>query len=199
MRMTFVVTSVALAVVVAVQIGCGRSESARSTPDTVSGVTSGTVADRTDIMKSTTSSATSGASTAPGQPIVIHTTGNEMVLGLARDTVYMGLSDSLLAKTRADMTKDRSDTGGMGGAFADMIKKTVGNALGKRVAYPIADIQSVRYDNGAIKFDYRNKHAISFENVHTENKQVLAAFAPDDARRFVAAVNAALRADDRAQ
>ncbi|MGI9090186.1 MAG: hypothetical protein ACR2GG_03660 [Gemmatimonadaceae bacterium] len=178
--MTIVVAGVALA---AVQLACGKSESARSASDT---------------MSSTAAGATPGA-TAPNQSFVIHTSGNEMVLGLARDTVYMGLSDSLLAKTRADMAKDRSDTGGMGGAFADMIKKTVGNALGKRVAYPISDIQSVRYDNGEIKFDYRNKHAISFESVHTNNKDALAAFAPDDARRFVAAVNAALRTDDRAQ
>lgn len=195
MRMTIVATSVTVAALAAVQLGCGTSESARSASDNTSSTAVGPSASAT----STTSRATAGATAVPGQPIVIHTTGNEMVLGLARDTVYMGLSDSLLAKARTDMTRDKSDTGGMGGAFADMIKKTVGNALGKRVAYPIADIQSVRYDNGEVKFDYRNKHAISFENVHTDNKQALATFAPDDARRFVAAVNAALRADDRAQ
>ncbi len=196
MRMTIVVASVVLA---AVQVACGKSESARSTSDTTSSTVSSTVVNPTASATAMTSGATAGSN----QPVVIYTTGHEMVLGLARDTVYMGLSDSLLAKTRADMAKDRSDSGGMGGAFADMIKKTVGNALGKRVTYPISDIQSVRYDNGEIKFDYRHKHAISFESVSAgngdENKKALAAFAPADAQRFVAAVNAALRADDTAQ
>lgn len=196
MRMTVVVTSVTLAALATVQIGCSKSESARSTSaDTMSRTVAGPSARAT----ATTSSATSNAIAAPGQPIAIHTTGNEVVLGLEHDTVYMGLSDSVLANARADMAKDKSDTAGMGGAFADMIKKTVGNALGKRVTYPISDIQSVRYDNGDIKFQYRNKHTMTFESIDAHNKKALAMFAPDDARRFVAAANAALARDDGAQ
>lgn len=192
MRMTVVATGVTVVALVAVQLGCGKSESARSaSAHTMSGVTSGTSASPSASATAMTSSAIA----APDGSIVIRTTGNEMVLGLANDTVYMGLSDSVLTKTRAEMKRDR-DTSGMGGAFADMIKRTVGNALGKRIAYPISDIQSVRYDKGEIKFDYRHKHTMSFESVSTNNKKALASFAPADAERFVAAVNSALKSDD---
>ncbi len=144
--------------------------------------------------------AASGQSaTTSGQPIVIQTVDRGIVLGLVHDTVYMGLSDSLLTKARTDMTRDRADTGVLGGAFAAFIKKTVGNALGTRVRYPISDIQSVRYEDGEIKFEYRNKHAMSFESISGHDTKALADFAPSDARRFVAAVNASLRTDDATQ
>lgn len=194
MRMTIIFANAALVALAAVQSGCGRSESARSaSADTMSGVMSGTAAGPSASATAMTSSAIA----APDESIVIHTTGNEVLLGLANDTVYMGLSDSVLTKTRAEMKRDR-DTSGMGGAFADMIKRTVGNALGKRVTYPISDIQSVRYDKGEIKFDYRHKHTMSFESVSANNKKALASFAPANAERFVAAVNAALKSDDSA-
>lgn len=133
---------------------------------------------------------------AGDQSIVIHNTGNKVVLGLVRDTIYMGLSDSLLTSARTDMARERDSSGGLAGSFAGLIKKTVGNALGKRVSYPISDIQSVRYENGEIQFEYRNKHVLSFESISADNGKVLASFAPADAQRFVAAVNAALKRDD---
>lgn len=189
MRPGVIIVNAALA---AVQIGCARSDPARSGVDTVTAATVTTPG-------SAANASTTGGVPSPEQPIAIHTIGNKMVLGLANDTVYMGLSDSLLARTRADIARERDTSAGMGSAFADMIRKGVGNALGKRVAYPISDIRSIRYDNGEIKFDYRTRHVMSFESISTDHRKALASFAPADAERFVTAVNLALKRDDSSQ
>lgn len=183
---------VAGAVFLAAPVACSRSEPSSSRTSATSSVTSRNTS-------GASASASASVAASAGDATVIHTADNAVVLGLAHDTVYMGLSDSLLTKTRAEMAHDGSDTGDMGGALAGFIKRRVGSALGMRVRYPISDIQSVRYENGEIKFEYRHKHAMSFESVSSDRQKALAAFAPDDARRFVAAVNAALRMDDNAQ
>lgn len=191
MRVNIVLAGAALVIA---PLACGRSESASAAADTAIAVATNTESS-SDSAPTTAPPATIGADGS----IAIHSSGNEMVLGLARDTVYMGLSDSLLAKTRAGMSRESSDWSGGGSGLANLIKSRVGDALGSRVRYPIADIQGVRYVNGAIEFDYRHKHAISFESVSTDHEKALASFTPDDSRRFVAAVNAALRADDSRQ
>lgn len=189
MRKTVLVTGTALLVCV---VGCGESNPRHDRGASNSSTSSAS--------GSSGANGTGTASTmASGQPIVIHNIGNEVVLGLVHDTVYMGLSDSLLTKARSDMARDQADTGGLGSAFGGFIKKTVGNALGTRVRYPISDIESVRYENGEIKFQYRHRHVMSFESVSATNRKALASFSPADSQRFVAAVNAALRADENAQ
>ena len=112
-------------------------------------------------------------------------------LGLASDTVYMGLSDSLLASIRDSMATD-SEGSGIGGTMSRFIKRSVGSALKMQVTYPIEDIQSAKYENGKIQFAYRQKRRMSFEEVNTNKKNALEDFAPADAQRFVDAVNAAI-------
>jgi predicted small lipoprotein YifL len=143
--------------------------------------------------------AAADSAVASGAPIVIYTTKHAVDLTLAHDTVSMGLSDSVLAKARTDMDRDTDeDTSELAQRIGGMIKRGVASALKTRVTYPISDIESARYEDGAIRFAYRNKHRFSFENVHTDNnRDVLSAFAPADAQRFVAAVNAAIRAQGK--
>lgn len=135
---------------------------------------------------------TTAPTDAPGA-VSIRTNDHRMTLTLARDTVSMGLSDSVLADVKRQMAKDTSDHG-IAGAFSGFIKKTVSSALHGRVAYPVQDIQDAKYENGRIVFTYRQPREMKFEDVSTDHNKVLTMFPPDDAKRFVAAVDSAIAA-----
>lgn len=144
---------------------------------------------------------TQNVSTDDPDAVIIHTTDNSVTLALANDTVSMGLSDSALTVARKDMAKDiAKDTAGrgMGGALSKFIQKTVSSALRTRIAYPVQDLESAKYENGAIVFTYRVKRKATFDNVSTDHHKALQSFAPADAQRFVAAVDSAI-ADARGQ
>ncbi|HEX6966042.1 MAG TPA: hypothetical protein VF166_09600 [Gemmatimonadaceae bacterium] len=145
----------------------------------------------------------------PGD-ILIRTTDGSVDLALVHDTVWMKLSDSVLNKVQHDLdtTRDahRSD---FGASIAKMVKGTVGSALHARIEIPVADLDNVHYEDGALKFDYRDgarptlfvlgkarpasfdEHS-GFHIQRTEHKPVLQSFSPEDAQRFVAAVRAAM-------
>ncbi|HEV2641750.1 MAG TPA: hypothetical protein VGT98_03545 [Candidatus Elarobacter sp.] len=159
---------------------------------------------RTERVQDTT--ATRGATAAgdsivaSGEPFVIHTKKSQVNLGFANDTVYMALSDSLRARARSEMdTSGSEDSSGFGRVLSSVIKKTVNRALGARVAYAVSELDGARYEDGTIRFDYRNKHRFSFESVKTDNRDALSDFDPADAQRFVAVVNAAIRAQRSGQ
>lgn len=141
------------------------------------------------------------ASSAPAAPrtpragdLTIITTDSAVALSLEGDTVAMRLSDKVLAQARHDMEKDKDhrDSSAFGASIERMVKSTVSSALGTRITYALTDLDDVRYDGGAIKFDYRRrKHLMSFESVKPNKRPALESFEPVDARRFVAAVRAA--------
>ncbi len=125
--------------------------------------------------------------------VMIRTTDGAMNMGLANDTVFLGLSDSVLTEARKDMARDTEETSNaFAGAIERMVKKSVGSALKTRLKYPLADIDSVWYSGGAIKFAYRNKRLIPFEGVSQNGHQALQSFTPEDAQLFVATVDSAI-------
>jgi hypothetical protein len=145
----------------------------------------------------------------PGD-IRITTTDGHVDLVLVDDTISMGLADSLVRSARQDVdTGTAADikAGGMGGRLASAVKGVVGNALGMRVEVPLQDVEDVRYEDGAIKFSFRDGtgptmmvlgkrrpvsfDAPQFERNHGDERSALQSFSEKDAERFVAAVRAA--------
>lgn len=147
--------------------------------------------------------------------MLIHNTDGTVDLALVHDTVWMKLSDSVLNKVQHDLdtTRDanRSD---FGARIAKMVRGTVGSALRTRIEIPVADLDNVHYEDGALKFDYHDgakptmlilgkRKPVSFDNAkfnvtqsrhnvkYSSSKPVLETFSPEDAERFVAAVRAA--------
>lgn len=127
-----------------------------------------------------------------GDSVVVHTTDGAVKLGLVHDTVFMGLSDSVLTLARTDMARDTETHNALAGTIERMVKKSVSSALQTRLKYPLADIDSAHYANGAIKFAYRNRRTMAFEDVKQNGKRALNSFSPEDAQRFVATVNSAI-------
>lgn len=134
------------------------------------------------------------AAAISGDTTVIRTTDGAIKLGLAGDTVYMGLTDSVLAAARQDMARDTEEKSVVAGTIERFVKKSVSSALQTRLKYPLADLDSATYSGGAIKFAYRNKRRMGFEDVSQDGHKALQSFAPDDAQRFVDALNSAIRA-----
>ncbi len=141
-----------------------------------------------------------GAASYNGGPLghsdanmAIKTTDGAMKLGVAHDTVYMGLSDSVLAVATNDMAKDTEESGSaFAGRIERMVKTSVGKALKTRLTYPLADLDTVTYSDGTIRFKYRIRRKIAFEDVSQSNHKALQSFSPEDAQRFVATVDSAI-------
>jgi hypothetical protein len=70
------------------------------------------------------------------------------------------------------------------------VKKTVQSTLGQQFEYPIADVRDARYENGTIVLDVNGREPRLLANTKVGGKKLLESFRPDDAQRFVAAVNA---------
>jgi len=143
-------------------------------------------------------SGNSGPALVPGKAfgdsMEIRTTDGTMKLGLARDTVFMGLTDSVLTAARTDMARDTEEKkSAIGSAIERFVKKSVSSALQMKLKYPLADLDSVTYNNGRIKFAYRNRRKMAFENVTQSGRNALDSFDPVDAQRFVNLVNSAIR------
>lgn len=142
----------------------------------------------------TEGSANAGSGRMSGDSLVIQTTDGTMKLGLVHDTVFLGLTDSVLAVARTDMARDTEESSN---AFARTleryVKSKVSSALQMHLNYPLADVKGASYSNGMIKFSYRNRRKMGFEDVKRDGRKALASFSPDDAREFVATVNSAIR------
>ena len=134
------------------------------------------------------------ATAASSDTVAIRTTDGAIQLGLARDTVYMGLTDSVLTLARNDMARDTEETKNViAGTIEKFVKKSVSSALQTRLKYPLTDLDSATYSNGAIKFAYRDKRRMAFEDVSQNGHKALQSFTPEDAQRFVSVVNSAIR------
>lgn len=127
-----------------------------------------------------------------GDSAVIHTSDGAIKLGLVHDTVFMGLSDSVLTLARTDMARDTETHNALAGTIERMVKKSVSSALQTHLTYPLADIDSAHYGNGTIRFAYRNRRTMAFEDVKQNGKRALDSFPPEDAQQFVKTVNSAI-------
>lgn len=127
-----------------------------------------------------------------GDSLEIRTTDGAIKLGLVHDTVFMGLTDSVLAAAQNDMARDTEAKSAIARTVERLVKKSVSSALQTRLKYPLADIDSAHYSDGAIKFAYRDRRRMAFEDVKQNGHNALQSFAPEDAQKFVATVNSAI-------
>ncbi|MEO7102831.1 MAG: hypothetical protein ABI311_05640 [Gemmatimonadaceae bacterium] len=138
-------------------------------------------------------SVSNGPARMSGDSIVIRTNDGAIQLGLVNDTVFMGLTDSVLAIARTDMAKDTEETKSVvAGAIERFVKKSVSSALHTRLKYALAEIDSAHYSDGGIKFAYRERRKMAFEDVKQNNRVALNSFSPEDAQNFVSTVNDAI-------
>ena len=127
-----------------------------------------------------------------GDSVGITNRTGAVLLSVARDSVSMGFSPATLEKIRKE-----TDTTGAGSGFGAMIERKVKSGvqslLSTRVMVPVDNIESVRYEDGAIQFTYRSRpRGMKLEDIKIDKEPALASFREEDARAFVKAVEARL-------
>jgi hypothetical protein len=137
-----------------------------------------------------TSSAGTGASATD---VRIQTTRGELDLALVGDTISAGLAPAALAKARQATDTAHVNATGLGGSIERLVKSSVQQAVGTRVAFPVSVVKDVRYENGRIEFEWHERPTRLLEQTKIDDKPFLESFRPEDAERFVAAVRAKIR------
>lgn len=137
------------------------------------------------------SAAPSSDSLSPGD-LRIFNSDSAVDLTLQGDKILAGLSPKTVGMIRAKLDTSRAgDSGGLGGDIAKIVKTTVANTIGTHAAFPLSEIRDIRYENGALIFDWKDggTHEL-FGNVKIHEGKVSNSFRADDAERFIAAVRA---------
>ena len=185
MRSPIGLTTIAVlsfAITVAACSGSARNDSSNSVDTTAKTV------------EAVTPPAPSAVSGAEGDSVGIINRTGAVLLSVARDSVSMGFSPATLAKIRRETDTTKAGTG-LTGMIERTVKSGVQTMLAKRVMVPVADIETVRYEDGAIKFDYRTRPSgMKLEDIKIDNEPALHSFREADARAFVSAVQARLQA-----
>jgi hypothetical protein len=172
---------VLLAALVLAAVACGRRDNPNPdpgvNPDANPGRDQGNVSHR-DTM-----------TLGPGD-VRITNQDSSVDLAAVGQRIVVRLSDKTMAKVHegTDTTKLRDS--GLGGSIERMVKRTVASALGQQFEYPIADVRDARYENGAIVLDVNGREPRLLANTKVGGKKLMESFRPEDAQRFVAAVNA---------
>ena len=122
--------------------------------------------------------------------IRIVTTNGGIDLALIDDSISTGLSPQTLQTVRAETDTASVSGTGLGSQIERMVKGTVQGAVGKRIGFPLSEVREVRYDGEKLVFEWAGEPRTLFDNTKINGKPLLASFAPEDARRFAAAVNA---------
>lgn len=127
--------------------------------------------------------------------IRIVSTDSSVEMSLIGEHIATRLGPKVIAQMDRDLAKDTSDRhdGALGAMIAGAVKGTVRSALTRDYGFPLSDVRDVRYENGAIVFDWKSKPTMNPETMKVNDRKFLESFSPDDARRFVAAVRTRLQ------
>jgi hypothetical protein len=120
----------------------------------------------------------------------IVTTNGGVDLALIGDSISTGLSPAALRKVREETDTSKVSGTGFSASIEKMVKDKVQGAIGTRVSFPVSAVREARYDGQKIVFEWNGEPRKLFDNTKIDGKPLLASFSPEDARRFVDAVNA---------
>ncbi len=130
------------------------------------------------------------------EPLVSITSENGLFeLVLTRAKVSLQITPALREKMEQDWQRAKADLQ-KAGLLTRAVSHVIGG-LGKKmldkIEYPLADIETVKYTDGALVFTYRKRRIRSFESftVNQEGQEIAAlqTFRPADAREFVRQFN----------
>ncbi len=156
------------------------------------GACSGAEREATPDTAATRAAAPVAVEQMPGDSVGITNRTGAVLLSVARDSVSMGFSPATLEKIRKE-TDTTTAGSGFGAMIERKVKSSVQSMLSTRVMVPVDNIESVRYEDGAIQFTYRSRpRGMKLEDIKIDKEPALASFREEDAREFVKAVEARL-------
>ena len=174
-------TALVLVVSLLVAVACGR----RDNPNPDAGIN----ADANPGANGGTSRRDTALVLGPGDVKIVNE-DSSVEMAVVGQRIIARLSDKTMAKVRQETDTAHLKDSGFGGSIERMVKRTVQSALGQQFEYPLRDVREARYENGEIILDVNGRQPRLLANTKVGGKKLLESFRPDDARRFVAAVNA---------
>lgn len=124
----------------------------------------------------------------PGDVKVVNE-DSSVEMAVVGQQIVVRFSDKTMEKIRQQTDTTHTDSG-FGGSIERMVKRTVQSALGRQMTYPLSDVRDAKYEDGAIVLDANSgKQQHLLANSNFNGKKLLESFRPDDAKRFVDAVN----------
>jgi len=128
----------------------------------------------------------------PGDVQIVNT-DSTVEMALIGQNIVVRLSDKLMARIRHDVDTSALRDSGLGSSIERLVKSTVESALNQQLQYPLSEVREARYENGEIKLDVNGRPPRAFSSTKVGDRRLMESFRPDDARRFVNAVNARKR------
>ena len=125
----------------------------------------------------------------PGD-VKITNTDSSVDLAVVGQRIVVRLSDKTMEKVRRETDTTGVKDSGFGGSIERFVKKTVQSTLGQQFEYPLTDVRDARYEHGEIMLDVNGREPRLLANTKVGGKKLMESFRPEDAVRFVEAVNA---------
>lgn len=125
----------------------------------------------------------------PGD-VMITNRDSSVDMALVGQKIVVRLSDKTMEKVRRETDTSAVKDSGFGGSIERLVKRTVQSTLGQQFDYSLSDVKDARYENGTIVLDVNGKEPRLLANTKVGGEKLMESFRPEDAQRFVAAVNA---------
>ena len=125
----------------------------------------------------------------PGD-VMITNRDSSVDMALVGQKIVVRLSDKTMEKVRRETDTSAVKDSGFGGSIERLVKRTVQSTLGQQFDYSLSDVRDARYENGTIVLDVNGKEPRLLANTKVGGEKLMESFRPEDAQRFVAAVNA---------
>src|SRR5262245_51514412 len=123
----------------------------------------------------------------PGD-VQIATMDSSMELALVGQRIVVRFGERTREQIRRETDTSTVHDSGFGGSIERLVKSTVASALDKQIEYPLSDVREASYENGEIRLETNRGRLLERTQVH--GKPLSRSFAPADAQRFVAAIQA---------
>jgi hypothetical protein len=169
--------------VLVLAVACGRHDNPNPDPGINADANAGATSEGT--LKRSDSAIVLG----PGD-VKIANEDSSVDMALVGQKIIVKLSDKTMTKVRQQTDTSNVQGSGLGASIEKMVKRTVASTLGQQFEYPLSDVRDARYENGAIELDVNGKEPRLLANTKVGGRKLMESFRPEDAKRFVAAVNA---------
>lgn len=111
---------------------------------------------------------------------------NQVILGINKHSVYMYFSEDLRSYLNwtfeEEYLRDLNSFMDSNGEFIPVPAIYIHES---KIEYELSNIQRVVFDNGKIGFTYKERLAVSFEDILLPSGSVLSNFSAEDAQKFI--------------
>ncbi len=110
-------------------------------------------------------------------------------LVLTTESVYMELSEKVLAEVKEELDEERAEeeTNALAGGIKDFVLNGVEKMIQTKIEYQIDEVHEIRWDDGEMIFVVDDNGFLSFDELEIDgDRPVLETFRRDDALEFIA-------------